>query len=97
MLNLTGRVSRIITRPVAEGTPSEWIETTFVVEDWGQTLYVVKAKNFDGAIPQEGEQVILNVSVRAYVKKDGTPGYGLNAHGRAAVAAEPARRGTSAA
>lgn len=78
-LSVSGRVSRIIDRDV-NNVSNPFVERTYVIEDWGQTLYAVRARNFEGGEPSEGDTVTLGVSVRAYVNKDGKAGYGLTAH-----------------
>lgn len=78
-LQLSGRVSRVIEREVRPPSAEPFTETTYVVEDWGQTLYVTRARNFDGTVT-EGDSLTLAVSVRPYVKKDGAAGFGLVAH-----------------
>lgn len=86
MLLVTGECDGVITREA--GNPGNtWVETTIVVRDWGQTLYVTMGRNFKGDTPAEGERLALNVSVRTYVKKtNGEAGHGYVAHGRNAEA-----------
>lgn len=75
-LMLSGRVSRVTTRDVTN-TSQPFVETTYVVEDWGQTFYVTRTKNCAGESPEEGVMAEFDVYVRAYVKKTGEAGFGL--------------------
>jgi len=89
MLVVTGTVERVNERQA--GTPGgrQWTERTVVVSNWGSKEYVVLGRelNESGWEPTPGETVALEVSVRAYVRKDGTPrpshehaaGWGLTA------------------
>lgn len=76
MLTLTGRVTRIQTRDVTPVSSEPFTETTYVVSVMGATYYVTRSKNF-GADLVEGQEVTVEVSIRAYVKRDGGAGYGL--------------------
>jgi hypothetical protein len=71
MLLVTGVCDRIQEREAGRA-PDTWIEKTIVVRDWGQTLYCTVARDF-GELPESGESVALDVSVKSYVsKKDPT-------------------------
>jgi hypothetical protein len=82
MLLVTGQVEDVREREA--GKPGNtWIEHTLVVKDWGQTLYVTCVADFVKAgLPQKGENVALDVAVRAYVGRDEKPGHGYSAFRR---------------
>lgn len=82
MLLITGTVDRIQEREA--GQPGNtWIEKTLVVRDWGQTLYVTAARELvEAGLPQPGDQVALDCSVRAYVNREGKAGHGFSAFRR---------------
>lgn len=86
MLLITGQVEAIREREA--GNPGNtWIESTIIVKDWGQTLYVTAVEDFVKAgLPREGEMVALDVAVRPYVRKDGQAGHGYSAFRRNAEA-----------
>lgn len=83
MLLITGEVERVTEREA--GQPGNtWIERTLVVRDWGQTLYVTVGRELaDVGVPEVGERVALDVSVRTYVsKKTGEAGHSFTAFRR---------------
>jgi hypothetical protein len=82
MLLVTGKIERVQTRQAGR-EPETWTEHTLVVRDWGQTLYVTAAKDFvESGLPNEGEMVALDVSVRSYLGRDNKPGHGYTAFRR---------------
>ena len=92
MLLITGEIERVTTRKA--GRPGEqWDEQTLIVRDWGETLYVTVGRTMEEshAVPQAGDRVALECSVRAYVRREngnltGQAGFGYTAHRRNAEA-----------
>lgn len=69
-LQITGRYTRTTTRevkPTETGRQFEpFTEVQFVIEDWGQTYYVSKGRDFDAdAMPEVGSQVVMSVVPKA--------------------------------
>jgi hypothetical protein len=61
------------------GNPGNtWTERTLVVADFGVTYYLVVGRDF-GTLPAKGDNVAIDVSVRPYVRRDGSAGHGLQA------------------
>lgn len=75
MLQLLGRVERVSTTPRPDGHGGTFDAVTIVVIGWGATFYVEPNRDF-GDIPEAGEDVILEVAPRPYVRKDGSAGVG---------------------
>lgn len=88
MLLVTGQIERVTSRKAGRSDGEQWDEFTLVVRDWGQTLYVVAGRELveSSAMPSEGDQVALEVSVRSYVNREGKPGHGYTGHRRNAEA-----------
>jgi hypothetical protein len=85
-LMLQGRVQAVRTRQVPAGpTWESFEETTLVIADFGATHYVSVTRELrDSGLPGEGEEVLLEVGIRSYVRKDGTgAGHQLTAYRRA--------------
>lgn len=78
-LHLMGRLQsvKLEDRKDRAGQPFE--VTTFVVEGWGVTYYVDKAKSFEGEIPAEGADVTLEVTPRPFKRANDTVGVGWSA------------------
>lgn len=86
MLLVTGEIERITERQ-AGNAGNQWTEHTLVVRDWGQTLYVTAAREMvEAGLPDVGARVALDVSVRAYVGREGKAGHGFTAFRRNAEA-----------
>lgn len=66
--------------------PNTWVERSIVVLDGTNVDKAVMVRDFKGAAPTKGEQVCIEVGVRAYSTRSGGAGYGFSAFGRSKVA-----------